>query len=844
MDVRPTVPGRGPGFWVRTAVAAALVATVALYAVTVIHDFYTRVDRVVYTAVDDAEANIAYSLATRGRYAFPASPVLLDESRLHGQFNYGPWYFYLAAGVVWIFGFSLTAIRAIHLWVVVGAAVAAFLWFRGRDRIAAPALFALTILYFFSVIQWPMVRPDSLVSAFALAVVVSAGLAFRQRRARWWLIAGWCAACGAFTHLIAASLIASAVALYLWFAFVELRETRNRRETTAAVWRSGIALAAGLAGGAAMFYASFGFDVAMQWRFLNGYRGVTATGESFAAALRHHFLTAFGYFPAWLQAAVGITFVASWIVVVAAPARWPGVRNTVRGYLLPAATVWTLYALSNGKYTNYHLGYAVLHQVMFPWTAAALIFVVFGFVESRGVRVARLLGTLAAIAVLVLAIRRVQARGLEPYGTVQGAQPVTFSDYANHVLGPLPERATAWGTVFFGVESPDRLQLVQQSDATALMPRIPETQRAALAPDYLVLGYPEMRDNLATSLRGGDSYLATMSQVLPGMRFRLVALTSGWPYGVTRVYARTSGAAGGMRGLPAVAAYDADHGRWYSRVGAPSPIAFRAAAPATLRIGYEASPAPKSATATVVADVPAGQYLLRVGVEPGADGTTSRLIAVTSSGMLTQTISELGPRGDFAAYLHEDREVVLLSDHPGGPLFVNQFDRSTGASITGVTVYPIVGLLDVDERPAPPNHLPPFSAWRREEGVRVSGDDTHVIVEGDDSPYGYQFSSPVVRAGAGDRIELDLPNVVRRGRVCVGALNADGSRWLVLADTWREQMRFDVDKTLGFRVIFANCRDRVANDRSLFDVTAGAYLNHTQWYADRLVEAVYGPARR
>src|SRR5437660_11715279 len=120
---------------VRAAIALIVLALLAAYAATVVHDFYAHVDRAVYIAVDDGEANIVYSLATRGRYSLAASPVLEDMSRMHGQFNYGPWYFYFAAVVVWLFGFSLTAIRSIHLWVIVASAALALVWFRGRDRI-------------------------------------------------------------------------------------------------------------------------------------------------------------------------------------------------------------------------------------------------------------------------------------------------------------------------------------------------------------------------------------------------------------------------------------------------------------------------------------------------------------------------------------------------------------------------------------------------------------------------------------------------------------------------------------------------------------------------------------
>src|SRR4051812_34349363 len=97
------------------SITLALWVAIAVYAARITHDFYTHADRAVYASVDDGEANIAYSLASHGKYAFPASPVLVGLTRMRGQFNYGPWYFYLAGGLVWLFGYSLTVVRSIHL---------------------------------------------------------------------------------------------------------------------------------------------------------------------------------------------------------------------------------------------------------------------------------------------------------------------------------------------------------------------------------------------------------------------------------------------------------------------------------------------------------------------------------------------------------------------------------------------------------------------------------------------------------------------------------------------------------------------------------------------------------
>src|SRR5262245_9630997 len=141
---------------------AAAAAVVLAYALLVIHGFYETVDRAIYLAVDDGLANIAYALGTEGRYGFLSSPTLVGLSRTQGQFNYGPWYFYLAGLLVWLFGYSLTLVRSIHLWVIVSAIVAARWWFGGRPA-AMWGIFGFGALFAFAQHEWPMVRPDSLV---------------------------------------------------------------------------------------------------------------------------------------------------------------------------------------------------------------------------------------------------------------------------------------------------------------------------------------------------------------------------------------------------------------------------------------------------------------------------------------------------------------------------------------------------------------------------------------------------------------------------------------------------------------------------------------------------------
>lgn len=832
---------RGTAAWLvlRLLIVGALWLSLVVYAVRIGHDFYTHVDRAVWVTTDDGEAGIAYALANQGRYAFLSSPLLENMPRLHGQFNYGPWYFYLAAGVVWLFGYSLTAVRAIHFWVVIGGVLSAAMWFRGRHRTAAPAVFGFGFLYFFSVIEWPMARPDSLVTAFAIGMIVATGLAVSRRRARYWFLAGLAAACGALTHLIAAALVPAVLVMFGAFAWIERRE-RGVPES-AVTWRAAIALAAGLALGAVMFYASFGFDVALQYRFLLGYRDVTASPDTYVQAIAKHFAAAFGPFAPWFQALVVATLAGAWLLVLATAPR-PTHRRIAAASLLPSTIVWTLYLITNGKYTNYHSGYAILHHAMFLWTAAAVLWVLLGMISGRA-RLAAAAGMLASALVLVAGVRAVASQIAEPPRAAASARLVPFSEYERHVLDAIPARATAWGTILFGMASPDRVQLVQYSDAVTLALQVPQNERRRIAPDYIVWGYPEANETTLQVLHGlpvSAMLWSQLAHVLPGEQFRLASLTFGLPYGTTRVYARAVGQSGDRR-LPAVAVYDAPHERWLTRPGAVLPLTLSRIAPLTLHVGYDTRAPASIAANTVVATLPNGAYLLQVSIAPGSGLSDRRLIAVTSPDMITQTI-ELAPGGDFVPYTAGDRQVFALLFHEGGPLYVSQFDAAAGAGIEKVDAYPVHDLLDPGEHPSRSRQLPDFALWEPAGGVRTQLAEGRLHVDGNDTALGYQVSSPVMPIGESDRLEVRVPSTVASGRVCSGVLNADATRWLVPADAWREVLRFRGDATGGFRLVFANCNRAPRPGPSRFDIAPGSYVaDAPDLYVDRLAALALGP---
>lgn len=828
----------------RRLISVGLWLALVISAAKVTHDFYRYVDHSIYVAVDDSEANIAYDLATHGRYGFPASPVLADMSRLDGQFNYGPWYFYLAGGLVWLFGFSLTLVRSIHLWVLLATIGAAGAWFNGRDRATVGVLYGLVVLYAFEASQWPMARPDILVSGFALAFIVCAGLGALRSRSVYWFCAGLAAACGAFTHLIAASLIPSAVLVLAWVSGWDLRASTDPASTRRHVWRASLALILGITLGVGMFYASFGFDFGTQWRFLSAYRSLTTKqSDTFLIAIGHHLNYAFVYLSPAMRYVVGAVFAAGWVMALAAERMHAPERRVVRASMLPPLVTWTGYILSGGFYTSYFSGYGVLHQVLFAWTGATLLWLTLWLAREWKPRVGAVVSVVALALVMTQAGRQLTWQLSADSWRVRRIDTwVSFSEYAAKVIEPLPDGATAWGSVIFGLQAPDRIQMINWVDAMALLSRVHESRREALSPDYVVLGYPELRDNMLMTTRSTEGLLTKTQEFIPGHKLRLVSLVGATPYGVSRTYARHAGNIDPDR-LPNVSVYVPERQQWLHRIGPPSAVVFKQVAPVVLRVGYEAEPPESRPSMTVAGELPPGPYLLRVSVVPGAGDTERRMITATSSSMLVQTMSELGPEGDFAPYLAGDSQVFLLADHNGGPLSVSQFDDGAAPRIADVTAYPVVGLLERDELPSSAVALPALEKWEPTTGVQAKVDGNELQVTGDGTGSGYQLMSPLMRAREAHQIAIRISMRTISGRICTGILNGNGGAWLVNPDRARGELKFTVDETQAFRLVYANCNPREGSPPSRFAVAPGEILDEppAASYAKRLVAAALHP---
>jgi hypothetical protein len=826
--------------------AVAVMCVVVAVAATITRDFARYTDHYPYLALDDALGNVSYNLASRGVYGFPTSPVQgAGTTRNTGFFNYGPWYFYAGAGLIWMFGYSIGLLRSLHLLGILAIAASACWWFGRRRQLAAGALIALGLFYCFDVAQWPMVRPDIAVSVFAVMMIVAAGLAIENGSPAAWGGAGLAAGCAAFTHLIAWALVPCCVFI-LVIALVN--EWPGKRRALVAL----LAVAIGGVAAAAMFYASFGFRVRDQLSLLQGYGAFLsgAAAGDVPSPLVQHLQMGFLYLSAPARTALAGATLAS-VGLLIASARWPRPSRTAAlAILLPPVAVLSFYLASLTRYANFHLGYVILLQVAAWWCAGALACALLQLIERRRPVWSRLIGTGTALVVLVAGAMQLTTRVRTDSNPRLAfvRQWVGIQDYIDNIGGTITRGASVWGAPIFGIDSPDRFDLVDADSALSLVERarlVRELDMPRIAPAYLAWGYGDNRDNTIQSLYSdsSESDFVRMREALLPVDYRLTGLIEGPPYGVTRVYrAVSTPEAERQNHPPAVSAYNSATERWDRYLDGPVTVALMSAEPVLFDLRYGTIRQPVRADRTVMTELPEGRYLLRVRLVGSATGGRT-VVAATSAHSISEDLNDLGPSIDFSPYVQGDTDTFLIHTHPGGTLYVSQFDKSETAALQGLDVYRIL--------PAPGGEPPadrqvfsdmPVEPWLAfvSPGVRGSLTATDTIaVQGDATGGGFQISSPLREAAPKSTVTIRAGFVAQEGHVCVGALSRKGT-WLANGGDPMNDFTFTVDATAGFRVVFYNCNPGdTGNEPSRFTVSGIRYaVREPGTYVDRLLAAL------
>jgi hypothetical protein len=834
-----------------------LCLSIAFYAILIIHDFFGYIDAYPYLAVDDSLANVSYSLAHEFRYGFLTSPLQAPGNlyRHDGFFNYGPWYFFLSAGLIWLFGYSIELLRSIHLFGILLIVIIAYFWFRGKGGTIAASFFTMLILHCFDNAQWPMVRPDIMVSFFTVLFIVSSGLAIKDRKPVYWFLAGIFAACAALSHLIAWSLILSGIIVFFIAQVHYRREAASITEWKGKAIKELLLLLFGFVFSAFMFFGSFGFRFKEFFSFLSAYnQQINTIQRSYSEILFTHINMAFNY-QIHNKTALSLVIIFSIIgmgILILSLFFWQKERKKIIIYLLPPMIVGSLYLLSLGTYNNFACGYVILLQVISFWFIGAAIYMLFILISSRFTKLDTILSISIPVILFIFILQPIKTKlTTHSYRDQNAMNWVSITDYTNKIIEPLPVRSTAWGTIMFGIESPERIQLVQFGEGVNLVMRLPIADKKALAPDYIIWGYVENRDSSLSVFKSNNNIFQLLSNLFPEYRFELVSMVLGDPYGVTRIFQRKLISEPFSDNLPNVSIYNSSNHQWSNGIGTLKKISLKISTPVKFNVGYTQDSLASTANNTISFLLEQGDYLLKVAMNKGGNILKhNKMLCVTSVPEVKKVFSELGlysddrTLSDCTPYVYSDKDTYLIHRHLGGEVYVSQFDSSPDSRILKVDVYPIQYLKnyrqDIKELT---NSLPDFSQWQPDKtsGVKVKSiEESCLLIIGNDSQFGYQISSPPIAIHPNREVTLRLPVTVLQGKVGVGVLDQSGGKWIVPPTKTDREIVFKSLKNSSFTVVIANSYENAkGNVYSRFIVSPGSYFDRKdELYTDMLVNAV------
>lgn len=690
----------------------ALLILYAFYAVVV---YFKAAPTAPAVTTDDGLAAVAYAVAEHGRYGYLASPLQPPANVLRhdGFLNYGPFFYFFAAGLFAVFGYSLFLIRTIALltygfMIVFGRRILSGEGDQGDHHQQQQgngwwpaALWAFLLIFCFEWRQIIVARPDVFVGLFAWLMVCAASVAIRRESWRWWAVTGLMASMSAFSHLFAASMVPAAILIVIFAAVMESGGVRRLRWSMLIRNMAGLALG-GLTG-AFLFVASFKFHISDFLTFVFQYKSHYVVNQSgYLDVLRAHLQAAFNY----LKVPVYPIF---WVfILVASIGLLWRVRDRREQWsrLLPAVTAFAVLFLALGRNTWVSGYYSPITQFLGFWLWCVLALVL----ASQRQRVIGTRAVAAVIATFIFAVGIVRLNRMrsEVHPRLQEAQASTpIEEYFYETRRGIPAGAVAWGTIFLGNDTPDRIQLIQVQEAIHLMGKIPKEAQGPFAPEFILWGLNEEREMQVSVFQGAPIASLTLHQVLgffPGVEYRLVRIVDAPPYRVTRIYRRvgstgsvdSSGDSAGSdeQGLPDVAVYEPSEKSWAVGIKREVKTAFVPREPVQVRLGYSLSSEARRAKATLSAELPPGHYLIEVIREGSAVRKAAPVyVCVTSKDVIEETIG-YNPSSNLDCALTESKaptkaqapakmKAYLIHRHPGGPVFVSEFHDASDSDKEG-----------------------------------------------------------------------------------------------------------------------------------------------------------------
>jgi hypothetical protein len=743
----------------------ALQVAIAAAGVIVIQKSFHFLDATPQLNIDDSIPNVAVALADHVRYGFLASPTQGAQTvdRTHAFFNYGPFYFWVSAGLTWLFGPSLLLYRVLHPIGLVIVTAIALITFR-RISQAGAAVLAILLFDLYLTAQVPIARPDIMVSFCVAMMLYSASRAIDSGSRLQWGLTGFWAGSALTTHQIATAIVPAAGLIWLWAE----AGTWNAGGT----WRERLGRLGSLAGGG--IAAALVYLIAIDFRISDlltlGRAGITHT-QTFRENLTMHLDFTWWSLDASTRWFVIIGLAAAAAASIAALAVRTAFSRRVLAFVMPAVVAALAYQLSFGFFEHQASGYGILSQVTTLWAIAALI----GVVVPRGIDAGGWLKPAAAAVALVVATGAVAAADRDWLRTKSRQETsalgqVSISDYISQVLAPLPERASVWGSLYYGIESGSRVDLLQFQEA--LTPALDHKPglRDRMAPEYLTLGNYEFQDAFAFTLIGQDSALGNFSKMFPSARYRQVKIVSARPYGTTHVYRKFEPAEIGVE--PSLAINDGTGRQWSMRASTPLPVTFTKTSPVVAEIHHYSINTHQPALLTEVATLDQAFYAIDLRIDRDSDMQTGFILASTGRELTWHRGQRELP---VTPYLTGERRVTVLIDHVGGPLYLSRFEKP-GSAVTTFDVVRVRRIVPLASHYAPPAMVPDLAAWTKSSPkVQVRNESGGVVFDGV-PPEGLQIDSPPIAVQPGQRLSLTVA-VDSPATVTAAVIGGDGL-WL------------------------------------------------------------------
>lgn len=722
-----------------------------------------------FFSYDDSLGNVAFSLAETGRYGFLSSPLLGDHGvRADGFFNYGPFYFMLGAALSWLFGPSVMVLRAIHPGMIVMITILSLGWF-GRRSIAVAVVLAIGAWTMFKLGQWPMIRPDPLVSALALTGVVAAGRAISRNCAASWGVAGALCCAALLTHPVAWPLAPGLIVVWLIWG-VERLASRGG----AAV--SGLLLAGCAAGVGALLpvllsLAAIGSNLPVFLAFVGAYNdSMENMGPGFLVNAGTHFLATWGAVSRvwWLGGILAVGLLTAGGLLLAIPRLTLARRRQVLSLVLPPMSLWLAYELGMANLPKYHSGYTIFSQLGALWAAcsglAALPLVLRG---RSGFGLRRLIGPAALVVAVIGDLSVAGVAG--PWESAADLGP-PFARLQAEIDAQLPSRATIWGPALLGMRAGSRTDLVATEQALELLNSLPQAARIEVLPQFLMMS--------------GEDFYSWATHLPPQLAQELQPFLIAFapPYGPVRIYCRHCRRQGDPV-LPNLAIYDHGRERWWR---GRFPVLVPPPAAATVAPAHVESLAPEGgdlvAKTTLRLDLPAGLWAVLLHLPYGETGGF-----VVSHSEPQAALSLDGNRftRSVTPFFSGETSVTGIIEHGGGPFFLSLLGDRAGLTV-GSAVRLTLPVEDGDV--ALP--MPPPSSWRPSRltsDVRATAGGG-MVVTGAPGGRGYLLLSPPFALPPQSDITIRLSLERRSGVPMVGVLNSLGG-WRVLPQDPSQPLR-------------------------------------------------------